>query len=444
MVSAVKPKKCECDVMRYPRLRISSFLKRFKDDKRGATILIFAITLPVIVGFLGLGGEVAYWYANHRNMQTAADFGAYTAALELQAARGEYTAISQGTVEALENGADATTDTITVNIPPLSGAITSPNAAEMIIVRSLPRLFSGLFIDENMEITARAVARHDIGGTACILALDEYAKNAIDISGTADIDLTGCDVHTNSNHPQAAQVWGNAELFTGCLSAMGGVQDNGGLTMDGCSVAFEGANFSPDPYSDLTVPAENPGCPDEHQGDPVTETDGSKTYSPGRYCGGLQLHDVTTMEPGVYIIDGGDFQINAGADVTGGTTTPGEGVTFIMTGGGTVSFNGTAEIDFTAEMEGDYPGILIYQDREEGDASNKINGNSDSSFVGVFYFPTQEVVFNGNNSTGMGCMHVIGNTVKITGTASFGDTCDPAIHSFHDGTKSAGYVRLVD
>lgn len=425
-------------VMRCSEMRKTTFLKRFRDDKRGATILIFAITLPIIVGFLGLGGEVAYWYVNHRNMQTAADFGAYTAALEMQAARGEDYAVSQGKVEAFENGADAGTDTVTVNIPPLSGAYAGLDSAEVIIVRSLPRLFSGLFIDENMVISTRAVAKHDPGGTACILALDEYAKNAIDISGTADIDLTGCDVHTNSNHPQAAQVWGNAELFTGCLSAMGGIQDKGGLTMTDCTSAFEGANYSPDPHADLTVPAEAPGCPDEHAGDPIIEVDGSETFSPGRYCGGLQLHDVTTMEPGVYILDGGDFRINAGADVYG------DGVTFVMTGGGTVSFNGSAEIDFTADMGGDYPGILIYQDRDEADASNHINGNSNSSFVGVFYFPSQEVVFNGNASTGTGCMHLIGNTIKITGTASFDDTCDPLIHTFHDGTKSAGYVRLVD
>lgn len=165
MVCAVDPEK-RVNVMQCPNLKISSFLQRFRDDRRGATVLMFALTLPVLVGFLGLGAEVGYWYVNSRNIQTASDFGAFTAAVELRGDKTDSYAVIQGKSEALDNGADATMDTITVNIPPMSGTVTTSDAAEVIIVRNLPRLFSGLFVSGPMSITTRGVAQFSDGGPA--------------------------------------------------------------------------------------------------------------------------------------------------------------------------------------------------------------------------------------------------------------------------------------
>lgn len=426
--------------MRCPRLRVSSFLKRFRDDKRGATILIFAISLPMMIGFLGLGSEVAYWYVNQRNMQTAADFGAFTAAVELRGEKSDYYATTQGMNEALYNGADAATDTITVNIPPTTGPVTSDDAAEVIIVRSLPRLFSALFVDTPMSITARGVAQFSLGGPACILALSRDAQYAIDINGNADIVLDGCDVQSNSSNPLAARVAGNAEMVTGCFSAAGGITATDGLILTDCSEPEEGAALSNDPYEDLAMPDLSGPCVT----DPDSKPNNSVTATPGRYCGGLGLSGDVTMEPGLYIMDGGDFKVNAQAVVGG------EGVTIVLTNGGVVSMNGGAEVNISAPTELNstvksepYEGILFFQDRDELDNSNMINGNSNSTFEGVFYFPSQEVTFNGNSASGPGCMLLVANTVRVTGTSSFGNDCTSS-DVFYGQLTSAGYVRLVD
>lgn len=397
--------------------------------------MIFALALPVMIGFIGLGSEVAYWYVNHRNIQTAADFGAYTAAVELRGNKSESYAMTQGQNEALDNGADSDTDTITVNIPPLSGPITSSDAAEVIIVRSLPRMFSGLFISEPMSITTRGVAQFSEGGPACILALDREAEYAIDVIGTADIVLDGCDVQSNSSHPNAARVAGNAEMVTGCFSAAGGISYTDGLTLTECSEPDEGAALANDPYEDLAMPDLSDPCAT----DPNSKPNNSVNVSPGRYCGGLQFQGEVTLAPGTYIIDGGDFQINAQAVVSG------TDVTFVLTGGGTVSMNGGADVSLAAPTDetDPYAGILFYQDRDQPDGDNMINGNSDSTFEGVFYFPSQEVTFNGNNASGPGCMLLIARAVRVTGTSSFGNDCTED-DIFFDGPKSAGYVRLVD
>ncbi len=48
-------------------------------DRRGAAAVILAIALSGIVGFAGLGSEVAGWYYITRSMQGAADSSAQNA-----------------------------------------------------------------------------------------------------------------------------------------------------------------------------------------------------------------------------------------------------------------------------------------------------------------------------------------------------------------------------
>src|ERR1700720_1056891 len=55
-------------------------------DRSGAAAIILAIALSAIVGFAGLGTEVASWYFIQRSMQGAASSAASSAAAELAAA----------------------------------------------------------------------------------------------------------------------------------------------------------------------------------------------------------------------------------------------------------------------------------------------------------------------------------------------------------------------
>jgi Flp pilus assembly protein TadG len=55
-------------------------------DNNGATAIMLAIALSGIVGFAGLGSEVAGWYFTTRAMQGAASSSAASAAAELAAA----------------------------------------------------------------------------------------------------------------------------------------------------------------------------------------------------------------------------------------------------------------------------------------------------------------------------------------------------------------------
>ena len=58
----------------------TSLLRHFVRDQSGSYVIISALLMPVLVGTAGLGTEVGWWYYKHKNMQSAADSGAVSAA----------------------------------------------------------------------------------------------------------------------------------------------------------------------------------------------------------------------------------------------------------------------------------------------------------------------------------------------------------------------------
>src|SRR3569833_432230 len=59
--------------------RLTAF-RRFGRDESGSNVILTALLMPVLVGTAGLGTEVGWWYYKHKNMQSAADSGAVSAA----------------------------------------------------------------------------------------------------------------------------------------------------------------------------------------------------------------------------------------------------------------------------------------------------------------------------------------------------------------------------
>jgi hypothetical protein len=186
-----------------------------------------------------------------------------------------------------------------------------------------------------------------------------------------------------------------------------------------------------DPYEDLSEPAIPANCSTAPNGNPHDPT----TINPGKYCGGLDLSGTVNLTPGVYVVSGGELRINANANVTG------SGVTFFLTNGATVHFNGSAEINLSAPTSGTYAGVLMYGDRDQGNAENIFNGTADSLLTGALYFPTQQVTHNGNFSGANGCMRIISKAIDLRGNAAFNTNCEG---TGLDAIEVPGSVRLVE
>jgi len=377
--------------------------KKAKDD-RGNIAVIFAITLPMIVGGLGYGVETTYWYVTRLGMQNAADTAAFAAAIEARSGS-NYDGIKGAAVtSAAENGFPASGG-IAVNTPPTQGEGGS-DAVEVILTRSLDRVFTSLFNDGTIDLSVRAVATYNTASTACILALHPTDGATAMFSGSTTVNLVGCSVMANSVADDAVKVQGSAKLNVNCVISAGGVSATSGLTMTECDSPVTEAPPVGDPFRKTAAPALTGPC----------MNDNGAHLTPGRFCNGMNLKNNVNLAPGVYVIEGGDFRVNANANITG------SGVTIYLASGSHVNFNGNAEIKLSAPTSGPYSGMLMFGSRT-GTGTNIVNGTAASQLTGALYFKSQKVQYNGNFSGANGCTQVVAASIEWTGNSTIKADC---------------------
>lgn len=130
--------------------------------------MLFALSSTVLVGFAGLGAEVALWYIAKRAAQNAADTAAFSAAVAYHAGDTAGAADTAKAVAAQYGFVDDTAGvSVAVNLPPKSGPYQDNDAAiEVVISAPQVPLFSRLFGAAPVA-AGRAVAS-DAGGAALV------------------------------------------------------------------------------------------------------------------------------------------------------------------------------------------------------------------------------------------------------------------------------------
>ncbi|WP_348629087.1 pilus assembly protein TadG-related protein [Mesorhizobium sp. M4B.F.Ca.ET.017.02.2.1] len=374
----------------------------------GNVAVIFAFALPVVVGGAGLGVETSLWYYSSLKLQAVADAAAYAGALEKIAGSDNPTIVAAATQSATSNDFVAP-GTIEVNTPPLSGPNTANKAVEVIVKHNLDRYFTAIFNSAPVPQQARAVARITDASKACVLALSPSAVQAALFSGNTTVNLTGCSVMSDSVAADAIRTQGSATLKADCLITVGGMVLNNPVTTT-CSSNLTQALPASDPFSSLPTPAATNPCRN------VNGNKTSQTLQPGTYCSGMDLKGNVTLQPGVYVVQGG-MKINANAVVAG------SGVTIFMAGSNTVSMNGTATVTLSAPTSGTYSGMLFYGDRTGTAAQSTFNGTATSLLTGAIYFPKQQVNYLGNFSGSGGCTQVVADTIQWSGSTTIKQDC---------------------
>src|ERR1700741_4292823 len=99
-----------------------AFTRRLIDDRRANTAVLFALSLPVLVGTAGLGVETGFWYYEQRVLQTAGEVAAGAGAVEKRGGGNSSDIFNASLKEANEHGFVQSEGTIDVNDPPSSGS----------------------------------------------------------------------------------------------------------------------------------------------------------------------------------------------------------------------------------------------------------------------------------------------------------------------------------
>lgn len=391
---------------------INDNLNKFLKDASGSAAIMIALVMPIFIGGLGFGVETGYWYFNHRKLQNAADVAAYAAATELRAGHSRAQQGLAAVDAATRTGYVASRGTIISNWPPDDGAYLGDAAAvEISVEERLPRMFSAIFLDGDVSISGRAVARVSEGVPTCVLALEPTAAGAVTFTGSTDTILVGCNVHSNSISANSAVVTGSADVQTDCLSTSGNVRVSASLSLTNCVAPYEHADVVPDPYAAIAAPAVPPGGLPSPANTPQSHI----TISPGTY-NSLDLKGTVHLNPGVYVLKG-DLKINAQATVTG------EGVTIYFNGSSKADFDGGASIQLSAPSAGAYAGMLFFGARNANNVVHKINGNSSSHFNGAIYARDSQIQMNGGGRSVGGCTQVVARTIVFSGNSQVGMDC---------------------
>jgi hypothetical protein len=405
-------------------------LRSIARDASGNAAVLVGVLLPVMIGGMGLGAETGYWFLERRELQHAVDASVHAAAVRRRSGDDE-DAMRVAALDVAEKaGFSEAHGSLDLHWPALTGpSAGDPTTVEVVLSRTVPRIFSAIFSDEPVTMHARAVARVTLGSDACVLALAPAVPGALRVASSASVELE-CDAASDSMEPDSFTVEGNGALSAHCASTVGGADINEQVTLAECETVREYAAVVPDPYRDVAEPSVPSTCNSNNRnlGNPNTTT----TVSPSsaivsgmpvyRFCNGLALKGTVTFNPGLYIISGGDLEANAGAVING------TGVTFYIANPNKVQLNGHAELHLEAPTSGELSGILFFASRNASSLVHRVNGTSGSILQGAIYAPTTSVDYTGDSSTGGGggCTQIIAYTVSFSGNSGLASSCEDA------------------
>jgi Flp pilus assembly protein TadG len=444
-------------------------IDRLLRDRRGATAIMLAIALSGIVGFAGLGSEVAAWYFTTRAMQNATASAAASAAASLAAAE-----VTSGTTQCptspnfcrdtgravaasfnFTQGVSSTTVTVnnppatTANLPTCSSPFTSYNCyVEVVISQPQAAMLSAVVMPSGWSptITTRAVARANrkATSTGCVLALDGVASRAANAGGTGTLTFNGCSIYSNSSASDGIYVGGSGVVSAQGAYVVGYI--NGTVHTDPTYGTNTGVNPTVDPYANVAVPSSSTTCngwtPNGNNSLHLSNSTDTATLYPSTAGGTCAIpHDVRldggtlNLCPGVYVFNSGsNLTLTANAIVnappqdgpippaTNPTMsasscpvhTAGGGVTivFVNSSGnpGTASITGSPTVNMVAPTSGTTSGIAIFQQRTT-------------------------CTSNGNGSGGCAATLQGGSTQNINGAIYFPNN---AI-SYSGGSSTSGY-----
>lgn len=396
------------------------FLKQVRDDKRGNMLILVAASLVPIVGTLGLAVDAAQWLSWRRDLHSAADAGAIAGALALKndvdASEKE---IEDAVAKVLASNSQHTYVVEAIETPPSAGQFAGNDSMiRVVLSTSRPLPFSSLFLSNPPTIIVEAVAESSSEVPNCMIALDQLAVG-LRISGSATVNMN-CGMASNSNIDATAS--GSDSIRAGALSAVGSVNNSGGVTAD--TAIHSGAPPAKDPYAGVL------SNPNQICSTTLTISGSANTISPGCYQGiRVQANARVTLLPGIYFIGRDGMQVGGNAQVIG------NGVTLVFTDTnttfdgrrvGTLSAQGTSNIQLTAPTSGLYSGVIIHQDsRLIPTPSNKmlVTGDNGSIFDGSIYSPKNSVTFSGNSSMTTDCLQIVANFINFEGSTKVKNSC---------------------
>lgn len=424
----------------------------FARTEGGAAAIYFVLSLPVWLGGLALGMEVGNWYFRRQELQTAADAVASSVAGRIGSAApaNELTLVANEIL--IRNNFNFATGTSNVRITPDQSANPNPvfvndTRVEVTLTRSIRRILTSLFLPGDFVINARSVAQVLRATPGCVLSLDRGGGFSLQVQGTANIQLPGCEALANSRGSGFFAQPGSA-LNADCARTAGTFWLQGQLNVTCQGGPRELAGFTLDPYADVQEPDWGSlNCRYNNtdytiristdQPPPMLDSlpDGRRYVY---FCNGSTF----TIAKGTVLGDGAYFfDTNARFVVEdGGFTVRALLSTFYFRKGAFPQISApNTTLFLTAPRTGPQSGLVFFGARDNPfTGTNQIVSGPGTQLVGAIYFPASEVQFQSSGTLVAGCTQIIARSVILSGSWRARGPCVGA-----QGTRPIVASRIV-
>jgi Tfp pilus assembly protein PilX len=383
----------------------------------GQVLIIFALSLMVIIGMLGLSIDSGYLMAQRRNAQSAADASALAADKAVQLSQlDKVQATGQG--YASSNGfANGGSNSVSVNRPPTSGSRAGDSkCVETVITHNVSKFFICAVYSGTWQVTARGVACNEpTSRPYAILALDP-GGSGITSGGSSYLTINDGGAMSDNN----VDICGTASW----LQADGPLDAVNGITVcSNADVDAQSQNGSSPPAADPLASVPGPTSaecgatqpnPNIQNSDPATIT-----LQPGNYTNGISIsgsNKTITFAPGVYCL-GKDLSASSGSN---GTVLKGTNVIFAFSGsamfdldGGGVDAQFTSGPGSACAIAACNAHILIYYGPNNCSDLWLVGGNG-MHVDGIVYAPCSTVHLGGGSGSEI-TGQVLGGSVAMKG-----------------------------
>ena len=390
---------------------------RLHRDERGQTIILVALSLPLMLGFVGIATDVGALFQARRDIQTAADAAAIAGALNYN--RGYAAWQSAAYTAASNNGFTNGSNGVTVTVPqtpqwPYSNYKGKTPYVEVTITAPESTIFLTLFGHPSVTVLARAVANSQAQGTGCLYTVGAtgttFTANNATLNGTSTTPACGLTVESNGT---PAMVANNSTITLASIGVVGGVSNSGSTIspapIAGIAPASDPLNYLPQ-YSFTTTTnrrgrstyhvecAAGYDCSDSpitvpttcaSTGGGVYNATAGTTLTPGCYANlTFPSGGTVTLDPGLYIVDG-DLTFGAG-------NVNGSGVTLYYSGN-LILGSGVYTLSAPNDPSQTFNGILFAEDISDTD-NILFNGGAGTTLQGIIYAPGTPLTLTGTPS----------------------------------------------
>ncbi len=437
---------------------------KFFREESGQTLILTAVCMAVLLGFMALALDVGTLFRAKRKMQIAADSAAMAATTELFY-NGSTNVAAAAYAAAKANGVDNTVsgNVVAVTLPPVSvGGTSCLTCVEVQISTPNPTVFMGVLTHTNtVNVGAMAVGGAPAASNTCVYVMKD-ADDALWIHGAGSISAPGCSVYVNSSKQDALCVTGSAgKSDLGSIDVHGQQGGTGPCKGDPGVTVNQSVGVLSNPWTDLPDPSLQ--CPGNTT-DLTSATLSGTIAGPG--YGGVSCYSyqscttkkgVTTCTPGVVNLSAatlgpGTYVFTTGVSISGtvkvgnGNSTTGKTAT---NGGATIAVSGTSSLNIDtasaltifapADESATYNGLALYQSPGDTSAMQISFGSSSAVFNGMVYAPGADVTLHDEGGGGLSATGMVVGTIYINGKVNL-----TSYNAFNPVTTPFKVISLVE